>query len=105
MSNALKYAFPRGVDGHCANGLEIRIELRVQADEPLSTVHRLTLIVGDNGVGFPARVDFRNTTTLGLQLVNQLVNQLEGTVELHQNGGTEFRIEYRAAIAPKKSEK
>lgn len=45
-------------------------------------------------VGFPKDLGFRNTKSLGLQLVNTLVAQLEGTIELDRGGGTEFRIAF-----------
>ena len=82
VSNSLKYAFKDGREG------EIRIELRSDRDR------QVTLIVADNGVGFPKDLDFRYTESLGMQLVNTLTNQLDGTVELHSNGGTEFKITF-----------
>ncbi len=91
VSNALKYAFPlspaAGTRGEQAPG-EISIQLRVGADD------LLTLTVQDNGVGFPAGVDYQNTESLGLRLVNTLVRQLDGTLELEQNSGTIFRITF-----------
>jgi two-component sensor histidine kinase len=51
-------------------------------------------MVSDNGVGFPEDLDFRDTGSLGLQLVNTLVEQLEGTIELDRSGGTEFEITF-----------
>ena len=50
-----------------------------------------------DGVGFSKEVDFRNTESLGLQLVNTLTRQLDGTVELHVQDGTEFRIVFTAS--------
>ncbi|MGD1993980.1 MAG: histidine kinase dimerization/phosphoacceptor domain -containing protein, partial [Anaerolineae bacterium] len=82
VSNALKHAFPHGKGG------QIHIEIKPQDDR------QFTMIVGDDGVGFPAHVDFRNTESLGLQLVNTLVQQLDGTVELRCDGGTEFTIRF-----------
>jgi two-component sensor histidine kinase len=81
MSNALKHAFPDGREG------EIRVAIK--ADNGL-----VQLSVGDNGVGFPDDVDFRETESLGLQLVNTLVDQLDGTVALRVNGGTTFEIAF-----------
>ncbi len=81
VSNSLKHAFPDDRQG------EIYIELR--ADDG-----QLTLMVSDNGVGFPEGSGFRNTETLGLQLVNMLVDQLEGTIELDRRGGTTFKITF-----------
>ena len=41
---------------------------------------------------FADNLDFQNTGTLGLQLVNTLTNRLKGSIGLHSNGQTEFRI-------------
>ena len=83
VSNALKYAFPRGEKG------EIGISLKPDQDR------HLTLKVWDNGVGIPEGLDFRKTETLGLQLVSTLTNQLGGRIELYRRGGTEFRIIFK----------
>ena len=80
VSNALKHAFPNGRAG------EICLEL-ARGD-----AGRLTLRVSDTGVGFPANVDFRNTPSLGLQLVNTLVEQIGGAVDLECQQGTAFKI-------------
>jgi PAS domain S-box-containing protein len=88
VSNSLKHAFPEGRAG------EIRIELR--ADDG-----QLTLMVSDNGVGFLEDLDFRDTASLGLQLVNMLVEQLEGTIELDRSGGTAFKITFRERSKPR----
>jgi two-component sensor histidine kinase len=85
ISNSLKHAFPDGRAG------KIRVEIHSHPDR------EMTMIVGDNGVGFPKDLDFRNTETLGLQLVNSLTAQLGGEIELRANGGTEFKITF---IAP-----
>jgi len=55
------------------------------------------LIVSDNGKGFPEGIDFRNTDSLGLQLVNTLVDQIGGSIELGKGRGTEFSIRFREA--------
>jgi PAS domain S-box-containing protein len=81
VSNSLKHAFPDGREG------EVRIELR--ADDG-----QFMLMVSDNGVGFPQDLDFRDTGSLGLQLVNTLVEQIEGTIELDRSDGTAFRIAF-----------
>ncbi len=77
----MKRAFPGGGEG------EIRVEFRSINDQ-------CTLMVGDNGVGFPEGLGFRDTGSLGLQLVNTLVDQLEGTIELDRSGGTAFEITF-----------
>jgi PAS domain S-box-containing protein len=80
LSNAFKYAFPNGASG------EISLSYK-PTDE-----NAAILIISDNGVGIPKDIDFRQTESLGLQLVNTLVEQLEGSIELRLNNGTEFTI-------------
>jgi two-component sensor histidine kinase len=53
------------------------------------------LNVKDNGVGFPDNIDYKNTESLGLQLVTSLVNQIEGTIELNHSEGSNFKIIFR----------
>ena len=80
VSNALTYAFPDGRDG------EITIVMH------LLNENEVERIVRDNGIGFPEDLDFRNTESLGMQIVTSLVGQLEGTIELNRASGTAFRI-------------
>ena len=53
------------------------------------------LVFADNGIGIAAGVDFRNSESLGLQLVNALVDQLEGFIELKKDFGTQFEIWFK----------
>jgi len=80
VSNSLKHAFPGARKGEIA--------VRMKTDER----GKQTLIVKDTGVGFPEGLDFRETESLGMQLVTDLVKQLKGTIELKKIKGTEFKI-------------
>jgi PAS domain S-box-containing protein len=80
ISNALKYAFPHEFVG------EINIKLCSHNNNFLS------LIVRDNGVGFPEEFDAKKAKTLGMTLVQGLVKQLKGSVEINSEMGTEFKI-------------
>jgi len=82
LSNSLQHAFPDGREG------EIAVVLG-----PAST-SRLELVVADDGVGLPGKLDYRETETLGLQLVCLLTTQLGGTIKLDTHGGTVFTIEF-----------
>ncbi len=53
------------------------------------------LSVSDNGIGFPKDLDFKNTESLGLQIVTALTNQLAGTIELNRNKGTNLKLNSR----------
>ena len=79
ISNSLKYAFPDGRKGE--------ISIRVTKEE-----HTLTVLFRDTGIGIPADLDWQNTQSLGLRLVNTLVDQMDGTIELDRSGGTQFTM-------------
>lgn len=81
ISNALKYAF-KGV----AKG---RLGVQVK-----KTGEKLRMVIEDNGKGLPADIDFRNTDSLGLQLVVTLVDQINGKIALETKKGTKFTIEF-----------
>lgn len=83
VSNALKYAFPASIKEG-----EIVVGLHVKGDN-------LQLIISDNGIGLPKDIDYRNTESLGLQLVVTLVDQLNGTVSLENKNGTEYTIIFK----------
>jgi two-component sensor histidine kinase len=117
VSNSLKHAFIKGHEG------KIYIELHSSEEYPVwqgessrdtdnkmpgnknsgtagsrevtkNRRDKLTLTVKDNGIGFPEKLDFRKTTSLGLQLVTTLVDQIEGNIELDTTTGTEFKISF-----------
>lgn len=97
VSNSFKYAFSGRKTG------VIRIELfsKQITNEPNNKEELkqestgCTLIVSDDGVGIPEGIDFKNSDTLGLQIVNLLVDQLNGEVELKKDEGTEYKINFR----------
>ncbi|BAY37447.1 two-component sensor histidine kinase [Nostoc sp. NIES-2111] len=82
VSNALKYAFSDNLGG------EIQVKLYQEKDQTL------TLIVQDNGIGLPAEFDSKKAKTLGLTLVQGLVKQLRGQLEIQSQAGTEFKISF-----------
>ena len=52
------------------------------------------LWVRDNGVGLKPDMDWRQSSSLGLHLVDILASQLRGTVETGTDPGTEFRVTF-----------
>jgi two-component sensor histidine kinase len=52
----------------------------------------LSLQIGDNGIGLPKEIDYRNTESLGLQLVVTLTDQLNGEITLDTTKGTKYTI-------------
>lgn len=83
VTNSIKHAFPteNGETG------KIWIKLHPEAE-------KLTLVVKDNGVGFPEDLHLEDTGSLGLQLVFLLINQIDGSIELNQENGAEFKIKF-----------
>jgi len=70
--NSFKHAFPGVKSG------EIRIDGCSESE------HKIILTISDNGIGLPPDLDFRNTKSLGLQLIGALIDQLGGTIELNR---------------------
>jgi len=83
VSNALKHAFVEKKEGG-----EVSIKMKIVEDD-------LILLIGDNGKGLPKHIDYRNTESLGLQLVVTLTDQLSGTIELHLEKGTNYSIVFK----------
>lgn len=88
MTNALKYAFPVKADEPHGRKGKIQVNLSF-------TDKKYTLIVGDDGVGLPEKIDLNKPKTLGLQLINSLADQLDAAVEVAQDGGTTFKFEFQ----------
>ncbi|BAZ28300.1 signal transduction histidine kinase [Cylindrospermum sp. NIES-4074] len=82
ISNALKHAFPNEQVG------TIYIKLHTH-------LNSIEMTVQDNGIGLPNDLNWRNTDSLGLSLVYDLVTeQLEGTITVERNQGTVFNIQF-----------
>lgn len=84
VSNCLKHAFT-------SDGGEIQI-----------LFHKINgkyeLIVKDNGIGLPKDFDLEKSHTLGLFLVNNLIDQIDGELEFKNDNGAEFRIVFEELI-------
>jgi len=81
VSNSMKHAFQPGMQGE--------IIICVSGDGQICS-----LVVSDDGCGLPPSADSSRTDTLGLQLVTNLVRQLEGSLNISGEQGTEFTIRF-----------
>ena len=81
LTNAYKHAFPDNKSGL----------LSVYFSKTGDTY---TLTIRDNGVGLPEGFDYKETNTLGLQLVNALTGQLKGTLQIKSDKGVEAVVAF-----------
>ena len=80
ITNSIKHAFPGTREG------TISVNLRCENNFVI-------LSVKDNGAGFADGVDFEHSNSLGLQLVNTLIEQIEGKLKFSSGKDTGTQIE------------
>ncbi len=98
ITNSLKYAFPGGFAGRDGAGRQITVCLQYMpcreesacTEEPADRQVQLT--ISDNGIGLPDGLNWRSTTTLGLQLVQVLARQLGAQLTLDAGPGVTWNI-------------
>lgn len=85
--NAIKYAFPDGQNGV--------VNISLQHDD----ADHLLLKISDNGIGLPAGLDIKGHNSLGLDLMQGLTKQLNGSFTIESNKGLHITVKF---IAPNK---
>lgn len=87
ISNALKHGFQEISIGEITVSLENSPE------------GQITLTVSNSGSNLPADFDLSRLDSLGLQLVQSLVHQIEGTLEVESSDRTTFRLTFDNPIS------
>jgi PAS domain S-box-containing protein len=83
ITNSFKYAFPDNQEG------EIKISLQ-------ELENQIELEYSDNGIGIPDGLDWKNTKSMGLNLVKILAErQLSGSINMENNNGAKFTIKFK----------
>ncbi len=82
ITNALKYAFPDGRSG------AVSVTLTVADDE------QITLTVSDDGVGLTPDIELENLSSLGLELVTVLADQMGGELSIQHANPTQFVVRF-----------
>jgi two-component sensor histidine kinase/ligand-binding sensor domain-containing protein len=82
ISNSLKYAFVNREVGN------IFIELSQHGDN-------YHMVIGDDGIGIPKDSLQKESSTLGLELIKLLSDQLNGEVKLQDRPGTYFEVIFK----------
>jgi PAS domain S-box-containing protein len=81
LTNSFKHAFPDNREGM------ITVSFRRPEEE-------CVLEISDNGVGMPEKLEPQSATSMGLQLLGLLVEQLKGKLEIDRSSGTRFTITF-----------
>ena len=83
ITNAIKYAYPKGERGTVSISLQ-------PAD-----AERIELRIADNGRGLPPGFDWKNSPSLGLQLINLLAQQLNAKLSFINKNGLEIVLNFK----------
>ncbi len=81
FSNSIRHAFPGEMKGN------ISISFSFNEDQ-------YSLVISDNGIGFPDDVDVNSNSSIGFILINTLISQLKGNLIINSNNGTETIITF-----------
>ncbi|MCC4768799.1 PAS domain S-box protein [Methanosarcina sp. DH2] len=98
VSNALKHAFPAGRKGEVHVNLckkesfASKCGISPGPDCMEKNGFHYMLTVTDDGKGIPEEIEYQDADSLGLQLINILVEQIDGCIELRRDQGTKFII-------------
>jgi two-component sensor histidine kinase len=65
---------------------------------PYEERNTFELIVRNDGLKLPEIPDFSTAKSLGFQLVNILVQQLRGQIEVNQSQNTEFKLRFSSPL-------
>ena len=97
VSNAIKHAFPNGTGSGTESVTGCEVSVALDHDPATGAI---CLRVSDNGVGLPADLEWRQSSSLGLRLVQMLAGQMRGTVQTGPGPdlglGTEFQVNFKA---------
>ncbi|MGX5857059.1 tetratricopeptide repeat-containing sensor histidine kinase [Dyadobacter jiangsuensis] len=82
ITNSLKYAFPDGREG--------KIQISFEQTDP----QELLLTIADDGIGLSSHINIDQVNTFGLKLIRGLSEDLDGTFQVYNAGGTKLSITF-----------
>lgn len=85
ISNALKHGFPTDSTGGQKKG-------KVMISISMNSRSEIELIVHDSGAGLPANFALEKTTSMGMDLIRVLTQQLHGQIEYTSDAGTRVTL-------------
>ena len=81
ITNSMKYAF---LD---RKNCEITLTAAIKENY-------LLVVFGDNGCGIPESVTFKDSSGFGMQLIDMLIKQLNGSIKIERSSGTRFIMKF-----------
>lgn len=91
LTNSLKYGIKKDDEGIISIAIH-----KVETQEKGLLENSFVLEIGDNGGGYSDTVNFRNSNSLGLRLINNLTRQLEGVMKKDPSKkGTNYIISFK----------
>lgn len=81
LTNCLRHGFPDGRTGTISISFDCTSDSCVMA-------------VANDGISLPAAIEPTQATSMGLRLVNLLVDQLQGTLQVERDNGTRFVVSF-----------
>ena len=81
LTNSIKYAFPKKKKG------SISIQLHVKGES-------INMKISDDGIGLPKDLDVKKIKSLGLKLINILVDQIDGEIIISSENGTTYELSF-----------
>ncbi len=83
ITNAIKYAFPGNKDGVVTIWLKHREQ------------NYYLLTIADNGKGLPGDLDYKKSSSMGMNLMQGLTEDMHGTFSIKNKGGAEISISFK----------
>lgn len=87
ITNSMKYAFPDQRSG--------TVQISLQAQVLRGDEREYILEVADDGVGLPENINTAAPVSFGLQIVNMLIKQLKGSLQVKNTPGATYQIRFK----------
>jgi len=84
ISNSIKHAWNDETSEHI-------ISLKISKEDD----DQVTILISDNGIGIDINHLSEKSETLGMQLINSLTTQINGTIEYYSDNGTHFNLSFQ----------
>lgn len=82
VTNSFKYAFNNQIGDN-------EIYIKIYKEEEF-----LKMIYSDNGIGFDKNINFKKSTSLGIELIHILTEQLQGNLTIENNNGVKYLFNF-----------